>query len=239
MKRINLCSGPRNVSTALMYSFAQRSDCRVVDEPLYAFYLKETGVNHPGRDEVLQAQSTDQHEVIREVLLGEYDRPVLFFKNMAHHMYIADRSYLEQMDHIFLIREPAEMITSFIKKIPEPTLDDTAYRQQADLFNDIIEMTGKAPAVIDSAELLKDPERVLAEACRQTAIDFDPAMLQWQEGPIPEDGVWASYWYSNVHKSTGFKPYEPKGEEVPDRLLDLLEQCRAYYEELVQYAIKA
>lgn len=239
MKRINLISGPRNVSTALMYSFAQRSDTTVVDEPLYASYLKKSKADHPGKKEVLNAQSTDPQEVIKEIILGSCNTPVLFIKNMAHHLAEVDWSFIKATDNIFLIRDPEEMLTSFIKTIPEPTLGDTAYKQQYEFFEYLREFGGKPPVVLDSKELLLDPPKVLNELCNRLGIPFQKAMLQWEPGPIPEDGVWAKHWYENVHKSTGFKPYEPKDEKVPERFEDLLEQCLFYYNELYEHSIKA
>lgn len=238
-KRINLCSGPRNISTALMYSFAQREDTQVFDEPFYAFYLKETGKEHPGREEVLEAQSYDPQKILHEMLSTERDKPVLFLKNMAHHMGLLQKDLFNDFTHIFLIRNPKEMLTSFIKTIPEPTLRDTAYREQYEIFNYVNSESDTEPVVIDARELLLNPEQVLAEACRKAGIAFDQAMLSWEPGPIPEDGVWAKHWYRNVHKSTGFSPYKAKNEEVPDRLKGLLDECRYYYDELFEYAIKA
>lgn len=239
IKRINLCSGPRSISTALMYSFAQRSDTKVIDEPFYAYYLRKTGKKHPGRKMVLETQSDDPQAVIDSILSDDYDKPVLFIKNMAHHMGLLNRSFYDKLTHIFLIRDPEEMLTSFINTIPDPNLRDTAYKEQYEIFRYVTGELAQEPVVIDSRELLLNPEEVLTTACRKVDITFDPAMLSWEKGPIPEDGVWAKYWYDNVHQSTGFKVYEPKDEEVPDRLKLLLKECYKYYNELYQHAIKA
>lgn len=238
MKRINLISGPRNVSTALMYSFAQRTDTIVLDEPLYACYLDRTDTNHPGKEEVLKSQSTDTATVIKEILLADYDSDLLFIKNMAHHLHEIPLDFLTHMSNVFLIREPREMLTSFIKTIPNPTLFDTAYKHQFELFKHV-EKLSEQPLVIDSKQLLLNPPKVLQELCSRLHIPFQETMLSWSAGPIAEDGVWAKYWYQNVHKSTAFKPYEPKEEELPERLSGLLLQCQKYYHKLSPYAIKA
>ena len=239
MQRINLISGPRNVSTALMYSFAQRGDTAVVDEPLYAYYLSSQQVEHPGKKEVLESQSHHAKTVIEEVLLADYGHPVLFIKNMAHHIVDMNLDFLSEMTNVFLVREPREMLTSFIKTIPNPTLKDTAYKRQFELFEYVTETKSDPPVVIDSKELLVDPKSVLNEACQQIGIPFDDSMLSWPAGHIPEDGVWAKHWYHNVHKSTGFKPYKPKDEEVPEEFSDLLDACNQYYNKLSPYIIKA
>lgn len=238
-KRINLCSGPRNVSTALMYSFSQRDDTSVLDEPFYACYLQATGKDHPGRDEVLEAQSSNPEEVSERLYSDNFAMPVLFIKNMAHHMDVVGKGLFSRMEHIFLIRDPAEMLISLDKTIPDPELRDTAYKEQYEIFQYVTDELGRKPIVIDSRELLLDPGKVLEEVCSRLDLDFKPEMLHWEEGPIAEDGVWARHWYDSVHRSTGFKTYEPKEEEVPPRLKSLLDTCMIYYEELYAHAIKA
>lgn len=237
MQRISLWSGPRNVSTALMYSFAERSDTVVIDEPFYAHYLKVTGANHPGREEVLSDQAVDQEKIVEEILFAEYEKPVLFIKNMAHHLEGLGRDFLPRLTNIFLIRDPAEMLPSLIKKIPDPVMRDTAYEHQHELYREL-RNRGENPLVIDSAELLKDPKYVLNKVCEKLDIPFEESMLSWEPGPRPEDGIWAQYWYRNVHRSSGFKPYEPKNEAVPDRLQPLLAECLRYYRMLYENAIK-
>lgn len=234
---INLLSGPRNISTALMYSFAQRSDTAVIDEPFYAWYLSRTDAQHPGREEVLKEQSDDYREVLEAVVFSEQDRPNLFLKNMAHHHVDMEYDYLEKVHNIFLIRSPEEMITSFIKNIPDPTLRDTAYDKQVELM-EYLQEAGQDLLVVDSAELLKNPEEILGKVCRRLEIPFERTMLKWEAGPRPEDGSWAKFWYHSVHKSTGFKPYSPKKEKVPGRLQPLLEECERYYGELYEHAIR-
>lgn len=235
--RINLWSGPRNVSTALMYAFAQRNDTRVVDEPLYGHYLKLTGVKHPGDREVIEHMDCDGNRVIREVILGDCDRPVLFMKNMAHHLIEVDRSFLSQTCSVFLIRDPREMLPSLVHQIPEPTLRDAAYKTQYDLFHDL-KALGQDPPVLDARELLLHPKGVLEELCRRIDIPFEAGMLRWPAGPRPEDGIWAKHWYHNVHKSTGFQKYQPKTEPFPERLQPLLAECQPYYATLYREAIK-
>ena len=236
--RINLWSGPRNVSTALMYSFAQRADTRVVDEPLYAHYLRVSGAQHPGRDEVLAWQENDGAKVVRDEILGPCDRPVLFLKQMAHHLVGIDRAFLAQTRNVILTRDPEEMLMSLIENIPEPTLRDTGYAAQTELLTELRKL-GQDPLVLVSSELLKDPRGVLAELCARLGIAFDPAMLSWNAGPRPEDGIWAPHWYASVHRSTGFQPYRKKDARVPDRLFPLLAECRSHYGELVRLAICA
>jgi len=230
-------SGPRNVSTALMYAFAQRSDTKVVDEPLYACYLEATGAEHPGREQVLASQSRDAREVIETVVRGNYEEPVLFIKNMAHHMVDVERAFMAGLINLFLIRDPREMLPSLARTIPNPTLRDTAYKKQHELFRYTVDELGQRPVVIDSKKLLLDPESILKQVCSRIGISFEPEMLHWEKGPIPEDGVWAKHWYHNVHNSTGFKPYSPKEEPVPGHLEELLSTCLDYYNEMEPYSI--
>lgn len=234
--RISVWSGPRNVSTALMYSFHQRHDTTVVDEPLYAHYLMRSGVDHPGREEVLAAQESDGEMVIRDVILGPVATPVLFLKNMAHHLGGLDWSFLSELRNVILTRHPAEMLPSLIQQVPDPDLNGTGLPIQVELLDYILDR-GDDPVVIDSRLLLQDPKAVLGALCERVGITFDEAMLSWEAGPIPEDGVWAPYWYHSVHRSTGFAPYRPKAAEVPDRLRPLLAQALPLYERLVAYSL--
>lgn len=237
--KINLISGPRNVSTALMYSFAQRSDTSVLDEPFYGCYLLETDADHPGKKEVIDAQSTDAVEVMAQIEKAESHGQHLFIKNMAHHLSRVPRNFLASFRNIFLIREPEEMLLSFIKKIPNPSIGDTAYPEQHQLFTHVTEQLQQEPIVLDSTELLKNPRRVLMKACVKLGIPFEEAMLRWEKGPIEAEGVWAPYWYQQVRQSTGFNPYTPKKGTVPERMDSLLEACRRYYSQLYEHAIKS
>lgn len=236
--RVCLWSGPRNVSTAVMYSFAQRTDTRVVDEPLYAHYLRVSGVEHPGREEVLAAQDDDGARVVERVVLGSCDRPVLFLKQMAHHLVDVDRGFLDHTANVFLIRDPAEVLRSLIRQIPRPTLEDTGLAAQAGLLEEL-QQRGQDPPVLDAKELLLDPRGVLERLCQLLDLAFDEAMLKWPAGEKPEDGVWAPHWYQNVHRSTGFEPYRPKTGPVAEELRPLLRECLPYHEELHRLAIRA
>lgn len=234
---ICLWSGPRNVSTALMYSFAQRDDIQVVDEPLYGHYLSVTGADHPGGDEVIAAMNCDGSSVMREFLEQPYSSKRLFLKHMAHHLVDLDLGFLQHTSNVFLIRDPREMLPSLIVQLPHACLADTGLQQQWQLFAALRE-SGQSPAVLDSRELLLDPEGVLTQLCDHLGLAFDPAMLGWAAGPIPEDGVWAPHWYHAVHKSTGFAPYRAK-DHFPASLEGLLDECAPWYEKLFAHALRS
>lgn len=234
--RLSVWSGPRNVSTALMYSFRQRPDTVVVDEPLYGHYLKVTGADHPGEKEVMAAMDCDGERVVREVILGPCERRILFMKNMAHHLVELDRSFLSKITNVLLIRDPKEMLPSLAEQLHHPTLRDTGLAKQAEILDLILE-SGEEPVVLDAKYLLLDPPGVLGRACEKLGIPFEESMLSWPPGPKPEDGVWARYWYDSVHSSTGFSPYTPKTKPFPERLEPLLHECRPFYERLRRFAI--
>lgn len=238
--RIALWSGPRNISTALMYSFAQRPDTAVFDEPLYAHYLSHTPAHgyHPGADDVLATQENDGQKVIETLFLGPHAQPVLFIKNMTHHLVDLDWGFLEQMVNVILTRDPVEMLPSYAKQIPHPTLADTGYADHLRLL-DYLRVRGQEPAVLDGKQVLLNPRKVLGALCEQIGIAFDGAMLSWLPGPRPEDGVWARYWYASVHRSTGFQPYAPKPETFPDYLRPLLAECRPLYDQVAALSIRA
>ena len=237
-KRISIWSGPRNVSTALMYSFAQRPDTRVFDEPLYAHYLSSQADRppHPGEEDILRAQHNDGERVVEEVLLGELGKPVLFHKNMAHHLVDLDWGFLNKLTNVLLTRQPRDMLHSYSKTIPEFGLADTGYDKLKRIADGIIAV-GQAPIVIDSKRLLESPESVLRNLCQKVGIDFISSMLSWEAGPKKDDGVWAPHWYHNAHRSTGFAPYQPKPEPFPERLKALLDECQLLYDELLPWAI--
>ena len=238
VRRINVWSGPRNVSTALMYSFAQRSDTRVVDEPLYGHYLRVTGAAHPGADEVMAHMRVDATAVINEVILGPCDRPVLFMKQMAHHLVDLDRDFLGQTINVLLIRDPVHMLPSLAQNLESPTLRDTGLALQTELYELLLSM-GQEPPVLDAKQLLLNPHGVLSHLCSRLGIPFEASMLRWQAGPRPEDGIWAKHWYQAVHRSTGFQPYVEKSEDMPSHLEALLAECVPHYQRLAQHVIRA
>jgi hypothetical protein len=238
-KPICLWSGPRNVSTALMYSFAQRDDVRVVDEPLYGHYLRVSGAEHPGREEVLAAMNCDGKAVMQALLREQAADPSrhLFLKHMAHHLVNIDLAFLAETRNVLLIRDPREMLPSLVVQLPHAGLADTGLRQQWALYADLRD-AGAEPAVLDSRELLLDPRGVLSQLCSALGLAFDDTMLSWRPGPRREDGIWAPHWYHAVHRSSGFAPYVPKGE-FPEALLPLLDECRPWYEKLSARAFRA
>lgn len=236
MQRIHLISGPRNISTALMYSFAQRRDTTVVDEPFYGYYLAATGIDHPGRDEVLASMRTDPEAVVREVIFGDYPTEVVFFKNMAKHLLGVEASFCKKLRNVFLIRDPARLITSFAKVVPSLDESEIGLKHACALFQELREQ-GSHPLVLNSDVVLQNPALVLGKLCAALEIPIDNAMLQWAPGPRSEDGSWAPYWYANVHKSRGFQPPPAEAAAVPERYRPLLEEVAPYYAYLNQFAI--
>ena len=237
-KRLCLWSGPRNISTALMYSFAQRPDTTVFDEPLYGYYLKQTIAKeyHPGAIEVMNSMECDGSKVV-EFMMGEFDSEVVFFKNMCHHLLDLDTSFMQDTINLILTRHPAQVITSFSKEIPNPSLLDIGMKTQAELLNDLLNRNSYV-IVIDSNELLKAPEQYLSLLCSKLDIPFYTEMLSWEKGPKPYDGSWAPHWYSNVHNSTGFQSYEEKALTVPAHLNDLLNEALPYFNQLQSHIIR-
>lgn len=234
--RIQCWSGPRNISTALMYSWRERPDTTVYDEPLYAHYLTLDTRGHPGVDEILASQATDADEVITNVILGPVDTPVFYIKNMAHHLKGVDRGFLTHTNNILLVRHPEAMLASLSIQLPSCDLSDTGLEESVELLDAILE-TGTRPLVIDSQALLRDPARMLGQVCDHIGIAFDPNVLSWQAGPKPEDGAWAPHWYTSVHKSTGFGPPTVGGARVPLATRPVLERALPLYERLIAYAI--
>ena len=238
MIRINVWSGPRNISTALMYSFAQRGDTRVFDEPLYAHYLTHTDARtyHPGAEDVIAAQDDDGEKVIRDILLGDHGKEVLFFKQMTHHLVELDWSFMREMVNIILTRDPRDMLPSYAQQVSAPTMRDVGYAQHIQLLEYLRDL-GQEPSVLDARQTLLNPRGVLETLCTRIGIPCDDSMLQWAAGARPEDGVWAPHWYENVHRSTGFQPHKPKTEPLPSHLEPLLAECQPHYDQLLKLAI--
>ncbi|MCW5898823.1 MAG: sulfotransferase family protein [Flavobacteriales bacterium] len=235
--RIHLISTPRNVSTALMYSFAQRADTRVVDEPFYAYYLARSDADHPDREAVLASQPTDPEGVFADLDRLD-DRPLLFLKGMAHHLGGVDLLRLAEWKSLFFIRDPKQLIASYAQVIERPTMQDIGSRRMVELF-DAIRAAGGEAYVLDSADLVNDPERTLMAVCDRLAIPFDAAMLGWEAGPRPEDGVWAPHWYANVHRSTGFSPQATSTRPLPTHCEELYREALPLYRTLSAHAIRA
>lgn len=237
IKRICLWSGPRNVSTALMYSFAQRSDTKVFDEPLYAHYLSQTDAKayHPMAKEVLESMENDGNKVI-DMMRTNTEKPMLFFKQMTHHLEHISWDFLSEMTNIILTRDPLEMLPSYAKEIENPTMKDVGYAKHIKLL-EYLKYNNLPVIVLDSKSILMNPESQLKNLCDALNIPFENSMLSWEPGSIPEDGAWAKHWYGNVHKSTGFKPYSPKATPFPERLNPLLKECQPLYERLQKLSL--
>ena len=236
--RVAMWSGPRNISTAMMRSFGARAGAVVVDEPFYAHYLVATGLEHPGRDDIIASQPVRWPDVAAQLTQPLPDGVTLQYqKQMTHHllpgMLPGLQDWLAGLSHAFLIRDPARVIASYAKVRDTPTLADLGFAQQAA----IIERCGGP--VVDADDLLAHPPGVLAELCDALGIGFDPAMLAWPPGRRDTDGVWAPHWYASVEASTGFAPARPVDRGLPAHLEPLLAQALPFYQQLAVHRLTA
>lgn len=237
--RIAMWSGPRNISTAMMRAWENRGDCVVSDEPLYAAYLAATGLDHPGRDEVIAAGDTDWRSVTR-ALLGPVPgddasdvRPLWYQKHMNHHL-LPEMSldWILGLRNVFLIRDPAEVVASYLKSRATVTPDDIGLPQQGRLFDWLCDRLDAPPLVIDAGDFLRAPEAHLRALCAALGIAYTPRMLAWPAGPRASDGVWAPYWYDAVWRSTGFEPWRAREERLDAAAQAVADACRPVYERL-------
>lgn len=241
--RIAMWSGPRNISTAMMRAFENRSDTAVWDEPFYAAYLSETGLDHPMRAKILSTHETDWRRVAAAAIGPAPDEDAVYYqKHMTHHMIeTIGRDWMdhEEMRHAFLIRAPENVVASYAAKRETMDLDDIGFRQQSELFDRVADRLGKAPPVIDSMDVLTDPSAALTKLCERLGITFDPAMLSWPAGRRDSDGIWASHWYHAVEASTGFAtPRDPvRFDDLDETLKPVAERARPFYEKLAAHRI--
>ena len=237
--RIAMWSGPRNISTAMMRAWGNRRDAAVIDEPFYAFYLKATGQKHPGANEIIAAGETDWRKVVDHLTGPIPDGKHIFFqKQMAHHLAPeVDREWLLEVANCFLIRDPREVIASYIKKREDPALLDLGFIQQAEIFEFVSTRTKSIAPVVDAKDVLENPERMLRLLCEAVGVEFSDSMLSWSPGLRETDGAWARHWYGEVAKTTSFRPYRPRQAKVPAHLEEIYEQCRERYERLYEYRL--
>jgi hypothetical protein len=237
--RIAMWSGPRNISTAMMRGWENREDTAVIDEPFYAHYLVETGVNHPGRDDVIAAQENDAAKVAT-TLTGPIPggKTIWYQKHMTQHMLPGmPLNWLDRVTNCFLIRDPERVAASFTIQRPDAAAWELGFEQQARLFDHVCDRLGHAPPVIDAADVLKDPRGILGALCVRLGIPFTDRMLHWPPGPRASDGVWAPHWYAAVERSTGFAPYRSRSDKLTAFQQRLADQCRPHYEKLATFLL--
>ena len=238
--RIAMWSGPRNISTAMMRSWGNRQDTVVIDEPFYPYYLYATGKNHPGADEVIATGETDWSKVVGR-LTGPVPngRRIFFQKQMTHHLLPGmDREWLAAVTNCFLIRDPREVIASYVKKREHAALEDLGFVQQMEIFDFVCARTNTVPAVVDARDVLENPELTLRLLCDAVGVEFRESMLSWAPGVRETDGIWAKYWYSEVARSTSFRPYRKRDHDVPERFGAIHERCRECYDRLYQHRLQ-
>ncbi len=241
MQRIAMWSGPRNISTAMLRAWENRPDTAVVDEPFYAYYLRRTGIEHPGAAAIIAHYQNDWRAVAAALTRDPIpdDKAIYYQKQMTHHMLDEiDLAWLLDLTNCFLIRDPAEVIVSLAKVLPDPEIDQTGFPKQVEIFDYIRQHTGITPPVIDARDVLIDPRATLSALCQRIGVPFSESMLRWSAGKRASDGIWAQYWYASVEASTGFMPYESREAAVPDHLRGIWEECQALYEQMAAYRLQ-
>jgi len=233
-------SGPRNISTAMMYAFGNRPDCYAWDEPFYGFSLLHHGNDHPMRDEIIAANETDWDRLVTRCL-APAPKPLFYQKHMTHHMLAGyDRRWILGLTNAFLIRAPERVLASYTKKWSEVSLRDIGFAEQAEIFDMVAQELGAAPPVIDAEDVLANPRGSLVALCKAAGIAFDEAMLSWPMGPKPFDGNWAPHWYNAAWASTGFAlPSKGEAEPLPPHLAKIADGARPHYEALRLYRLVA
>ena len=236
---IAMWSGPRNISTAMMYSFGNRADCVAWDEPFYAFSLVNHGNDHPMRGEIIAGNESDWGKLVAKCT-SPAARPLFYQKHMTHHMLPGfDRAWIHKLSNAFLIRAPERVLASYTRKWADVSLRDIGFVEQAEIFDAVAQRRGVAPPVVDADDILKNPRGLLAALCTGLDISFDEAMLKWPKGPKAFDGVWAPHWYNAAWESTGFAAQPEKAIALPAALKKIADAAQEPYRRLNSFALRA
>lgn len=238
--RLVMWSGPRNISTAMMRAWENRSDTVVWDEPLYAHYLQTTGYDHPMRDEVI-ADGLTRWQDVADRATGPipHGASVFYQKHMTHHL-LPDigREWFNDLTHVLLLRDPREVLLSYRRAMETVTLEGIGFPQQAELFDWLTEHQGRPPLVIDSGDFLRSPEPFLQKLCEHIGVPFEAGMLVWPQGRRDSDGAWAPHWYASVEASTGFAPWQQREGELTGELRDIEIAARVHYDRLFEHRLR-
>ena len=237
---IAMWSGPRNISTTMMRSFENRADTTVIDEPFYASYLARSGVDHPFRQEVLEAQPNSHVDARRWALAENPDGiKYKFHKHIAFHVELeASIDWLLVARCFLLIRDPRAMVASYADRLEDVTPIITSYKFERRLA-DFMKKNNKVCPIVDAKDMLKAPEAMLRKLCGELDIPFDTAMLEWPAGKRASDGVWAPHWYRAVESSTGFRPYVESTITLTSALEDVAAACQDDYDFLSKARLTA
>lgn len=236
--RIAMWSGPRNISTAMMRAWENRADTFVTDEPFYAFYLKATGIEHPGREEIIASQATNWPEVVTHCTSQiENHCRIHYQKHMTQHMLPEiDLDWVASVVNVFLIRSPQEVVSSYAKARPDLTATDLGFEQQHRLYQHVVQNIDSVPLVISADSVLQNPKNALTAICNKANINFDNDMLNWPAGKRKSDGVWAPHWYNNVEKSTSFTaPAKNKQLKLSPQQQNIVGYCQPYFDAMREH----
>ena len=237
--RVAMWSGPRNISTAMMRAFENRPDTVVVDEPLYGAYLARTGIDHPGRAEVLASEPTDLADAIAALSAPlPAGHRVHYAKHMAHHVSPdMDLGWTLAFRTVQLIRDPGEVVASYVRSRAACEPDDIGLLQQGWL-QEFWDAHGLEVPILDAGEFLRAPEAHLRWLCGWLGIPFSERMLSWPPGPRASDGAWAPHWYAAVWQSTGFAPWRRRDIELSPHDAAVADTCRPIYEALFERRVR-
>jgi len=223
-------SGPRNISTALMRSWSSRKDTYVTDEPFYAYYLKETQINHPMHEKIINHYFSDYDKIVNQLLSKVPNQKIIWYqKHMAHHLIDLNKiDWIKECENCILLRHPKEVISSYTAKNKLNSISELGYPQQFEIVK-FLKESNQRFKIIDSADLLKNPKKVLFDWCESINIKFDESMLEWEKGSHPNDGIWGQHWYSNVIETTGFKKYQKKDISIENKYDSIYNDSMEYY----------
>ena len=236
---IAMWSGPRNVSTAFMRSFENRSDCFVSDEPFYSYFLHKTGLEHPLRDEIIKSGVINYNQIINYVKGPiPHSKKIWYQKHMAHHILLKDDiNWIKSLNNCLLIRHPNEVMLSYLKKNEIDNIEQLGYVQKVKIYDTLDQELGKPPIIIDAQNLLEEPRKMLIKICENFQINFDEKMLSWPLGPRDTDGIWGKHWYKQVESSTGFRPYVKNNGAISSKYKTIYSECMKHYDFLYQNRI--
>ena len=133
---IFMWSGPRNISTALLRSFENRSDTHVLDEPFYAYYLYKTKKNHPLKNEIINKYPINENEIINLILRRPPNNKKIYYQKHMNHHILKNTSinWISNGINCFLIRDPLEVIHSYIQKNNLDSSLDIGFPNQFNIF---------------------------------------------------------------------------------------------------------